>query len=166
MSKEKGVITGKIIHDHIVKNWDESDKSTFKDQLKERERRYTEELLKCIEDHKKVYTNDFYIDVQKKTERLFKGKAHRLYFIGKQACPSPTNDQDVFKYYKNSEKLEHVWSVPDMYTCQMMLDDPLGVPKDQRDLLKFIYDFTDGTLLQRAKELNGETKSSPIIMKG
>jgi len=166
MKKEKRQTTGKVIYDHIAKNWDKSDDSTPIEQAQERSKKYRERLIKCVEDHKKIFDGDVWVDVQKKTETAFMKKAHRLYFIAKQACPSPTNDQDVFRYNRKDDCIQYIWSVPDEAHCQMMMDDPLGVPADQRDLLNFVIDFREGRLLQRAKELNGETKVSPIIVKG
>jgi len=162
----KEVTTGKLIHDHLVKNWDRSDGSTIRDQIAERSKSYRDELIKCVENNKDKVDDDLWIDVQKKEERLFKGKTHRLYFIAKRACPSPTNDQDVFKYNKKDDKIEYIWSVPDVNTCRQMMADPLGVPADQKCLLNFVIDFKEGKLLERAKKLNGETKPSPVIMKG
>jgi len=163
---DKNKTMGKVIHDHLVKNWNDTDASTIRDQIAERSKGYRDELIKCVEDNKDKVDGDLWIDVQKKEERLFKGKVHRLYFIAKRACPSPTNDQDVFKYNKKDDRIEYIWSVPDVDTCRQMMADPLGVPEDQKSLLNFVIDFKEGRLLERAKKLNGETKPSPVIMKG
>lgn len=157
---------GKVIYDHLVKNWDETDGSTPREQAEERMKGYRRDLIKCVEDHKNIYTGDVWVDVQKKTEKIGMGKTHRLYFIGKQACPSPTNDQDVFRYNRKEDRIEYMWSVPDEAHCQKMMNDPLGIPPEAKELLGYVIDFKEGRLLKRAKELNGETKESPIIVKG
>ncbi len=166
MGEKKRENTGKVIYDHLVKNWDKTDGSTPNEQAEARMKNYRRDLVKCVEDHKKIFTEDVWVDVQKKTEKIGMGKTHRLYFFGKQVCPSPTNDQDVFRYNRKEDRIEYIWSVPDEAHCQKMMYDPLGVPPEKKELLGYVIDFKEGRLLQRAKEFNGETKESPIILKG
>lgn len=166
MEEGKRENTGKVIYDHLVKNWDQSDGSTPKEQAEERAKEYRKDLIACVEDHKKIYSGDVWVDVQKKTEKIGMNKVLRKYFFGKQACPSPTNDQDVFRYNRREDRIEYMWSVPDEMSCQDMIDNPLGVPPEKKELLGYVIDFREGRLLQRAKELNNEIKESPIILKG
>ncbi len=157
--------TGRTIFEHMVKTWDEKDNATPNDHAHARTKSYMDELRECVEIHLKIFSGDIYIDVQKKEERLFLKKVYRHYFIGKQACPTPTHDQDVYKYRRESDQIEYLWSVPDEQTCQYLKDERLSLPDSQRELLKFAVEFSDGTLLKLAKKLNGEVEPSPI-MKG
>jgi len=166
MEESKRENAGKVIRDHLVKNWDQTDGSTPNEQAEERMKNYRKELIKCVEDNKKIFTGDVWVDVQKKTEKIGMGKAHRNYFFAKQACPSPTNDQDVFRYNRKEDRIEYIWSVPDEASCRDMINNALLVPPEKKELLGYVIDFREGRLLQRAKELNGEVKESPVILKG
>ena len=157
--------TGKTIYNHLVKTWDEKDNATPDDLAYARTESYIAGLKECIEKHLKIFDGDIYIDVQKKEERLFLKKVYRHYFIGKQACPTPTNDQDVYKYNRVSDQIEYLWSVPDKETCRYLKQEHLSLPDTQRKLLQFAVEFSDGTLLKLAKKLNGEVEPS-LIMKG
>jgi hypothetical protein len=38
----------------------------------------------------------------------------------------------------------------------MMKNNPLEIPKEERQLLQFVLEDADGTLLNKCKKLNGE----------
>ena len=46
MNKDKRENTGKVIYDHLVKTWDETDGSTPREQAEERAKKYREDLNK------------------------------------------------------------------------------------------------------------------------
>lgn len=83
----------------------------------------------------------------------------RNYFTGRLSCPSPEYDQVVYKYHAKEHNLEFLWVVPSKDTCQFLVENALVIERDQKDLLKFVLEFNDGTLLRKAKEFNGENIS-------
>jgi len=154
---EKRYTAGKIIKDHMEKTWDEKDGMTPMDYAQMKTPKYIEELVDAAERGRKLYKGDFYIDVQKKEETIFKGKrVFKDNFIPKKACPTPNDDQDVYVYKRMSDTIEYLWSVPDRNTVDYLIENALLIPKEQKQLLGFCMDYKDGTLKKRAMELNGE----------
>jgi hypothetical protein len=44
-----------------------------------------------------------------------------------------------------------------------MTENAIAIPESERELLNFVLDFQDGTLLKLAKKLNGEEEDSPLL---
>lgn len=124
---------------------------------REMHKEYEENILLCIDKHKKLFMSDFYVVVLRKRERLLENVI-RAYFFGRRSCPTPSHDQTVYKYHFKEEALEFVWTVPDLETCIIMKRDALMVPPEERELLEFILDFDSGTLDVRAALLNNEVQ--------
>ena len=45
-----------------------------------------------------------------------------------------------------------------------MLDNPFDVPESHYELRKFVFEFYDGTLLEKAKKLNKEQEADLVII--
>ncbi len=112
-------------------------------------------LLECIERGKKEFPHDFYIVVDTKKEPKMQNVLRNV-FIPRSTCPTPTYDNSVYLYHRSDENLEFLWVLPSKATCSMMKDRALEIPEDQRELLQFVLDDADGTLLRRCKLLNKE----------
>lgn len=110
-------------------------------------------------------TGDFYIVCLLKRERLLENVL-RNYFIATTVCPTPTNDQTVYRYNSAKEDIEFLWVVPDDETCKIFMANKNKIVPEEQGLLKFIMDYYDGTLLQFAKKLNGETTSPGVLLEG
>lgn len=144
---------GKIASDLKKKETDNT--HTPIDQMREQLTDYEKNLFECVEENKDNYSHDFYIVVLTKKERLM-DNVLRNFFFARESCPTPGFDQAVYKYWKNDDYLDFLWVIPSKDTCEFMADYCLVIPDDQKDLLKFVLDFNDGTLLNRAKILNKE----------
>lgn len=125
---------------------------------REMHKNYEKEILTCIEHHRKLFMDDFYVVVLRKRERLLENVMRTLFF-GRRSCPTPSHDQTVYKYHFKEEALEFIWTVPDLETCTVMKRDAILVPEAERELLQFIMDFDEGLLDIRAALLNNELKS-------
>lgn len=125
------------------------------DYEREMHKDYEKEVITCVEEHKKLFMDDFYVVVLRKRERLLENVI-RTYFFGRLSCPTPTHDQTVYKYHFKEDALEFIWTVPDLETCFVMKRDALMVPDEERELLKFIFDFDSGALDLKAAMLNNE----------
>ena len=108
---------------------------------------------------------DFYIAALLKKERLFENTL-RNYFVPTLACPTPHFDQTVYKYNAKKEDIEFLWVVPDQETCEIFLENRNIIVPKERQLLKYVLDYYDGTLFQLAKRLNGETSNPGILLEG
>jgi len=125
---------------------------------------YEEQIVICAERGKKLYEGDFYIVVGIKRERLLKNVIRRQIFH-RSTCPTPQNDQTVYKYHKNGDRIEFLWVIPSLDTCMTFVNDAHNVAPEEWDLLKFVLEFEDGTLLKKAKKLNNELTDESYIIK-
>lgn len=125
---------------------------------------YEKNISECIDAHLSTYVGDFYVEVITKKERLLQNVL-RNYFFATQACPTPTWDQTVYKYHRATGHVEFLWVIPAKDICEMFTLNAMEIDKSERELLKFVLDFNDGTLLNLAKKLNGECVDSPLLEK-
>jgi len=157
---EKRDKVGKIATDLLAKA---DDKHTVIDQMEENLTDYDKNIWLCVEDAKKKYPNNFYIVVETKKERLLENVI-RNFFFSRFSCPTPTWDQTVYKYHRKRDFLEFLWVVPSKDTCKYLTFNQMDVVESERELLKFVLSYNDGTLLKVAKKLNGEADTSPLIV--
>jgi hypothetical protein len=150
---------GKIVYDNYGKQEESRDPIELQRAMQED---YITKLLQSVESNKKIFSGNFYVVVITKAERLLKG-VFRNYFATRQTCPTPEYDQTVFMYNRELERIEYIWTVPSQDTCIHFKNNILQIVESERDLLKFILDFSDGTLLKLAKKLNGEKEKSPEL---
>lgn len=129
---------------------------------------FTKKMLGYIDQGKSAYHADFYIELNFKNERLFEVAgvlaSPRIIPILKTHCPTPFYDQSVWKYYYKDEKLEFLWTIPDNNTCQYYRRFALEVVPEERQLRDYVLSYYDGSLLNKVKELNGETKNTPPVI--
>ncbi len=154
MEKEqKRATVGKLSWD-LLEHATPADHSA-EEQMREQLNDYERNVFEAVENGKKQFDYDFYIVVETKKEPKMKNVI-RNYFFTRSTCPTPTYDNSVYKYHRSSEQLEFLWVLPSKETCFMMKDHALEIPKEERELLQFVLDDADGTLLKRCKMLNGE----------
>lgn len=111
---------------------------------------------------KQDFSGDFYIVVVTKKERLMENVI-RNYFFPRRSCPTPEWDQTVYRYKRADDLIEFLWVVPSKDTCQLFKQNALQITPEEKELLGFVMDFTDGTLFKLAKKLNREKLQSPIL---
>lgn len=124
---------------------------------------YEENIQLCIERGKKEFNRDFYVIVITKRERLLPNVL-RHYYFPRGTCPTPEYDQTVYKYHWAHDVHEFLWVIPDKITCQLFRDNALHIKESERDLLKFVLDFYDDTLMKLSKKLNGEELETPLLV--
>lgn len=124
---------------------------------------YIKNVLECVDTHKKQFDSDFFVSVLHRQERSMPNVIRRVYFATK-SCPTPNYDQIIYKYHKASDDLEFIWSIPDQKTTWTLWENAAVVTESERGLLKFVLDFTDGTLFRLCKKLNGEADYSPHLI--
>lgn len=125
------------------------------DYQREMHKEYMDEVYKCIDYHKKFFEDDFFVVVLTKRERLME-PVLRNFFLGRRSCPTPTYDQTVFKYHKDLDGLELIWTLPDKETALMFKEHALEVIPEERELRDFVLSFFDGTLDAKTIMLNNE----------
>jgi len=123
---------------------------------------YEQEIADCVEKCKSMFIGNFYVVVETKKERLLPNVI-RNFIFGRTSCPTPTYDQTVYKYYRGPDRIDFLWVVPSKDTCELLRDNAIYVVPEERELLKYVLDFYDNTLLTLAKRLNGERETSNIL---
>lgn len=124
---------------------------------------YEQNVLAKLEEGKRLYDNDFYIVVLTKKERLM-SNVLRHYYLHRISCPTPDYDQTVYRYSKKDNDLVFLWTLPSKDTCQLFLANRHIIDPLEWELLKFILQFEDGSLMRTAKKLNGESVESELLL--
>jgi hypothetical protein len=132
------------------------------EQMREQLTDYDKSLAECIDKALLTHPGDFYVVVISKKERLLENVL-RCYFFSRKTCPTPEWDQTVYKYHRLSGP-EFLWVVPSKDTCELFMRSAPYIVLEERGLLNFVQQFTDGTLMKIAKSLNGEAPDSPLII--
>jgi hypothetical protein len=132
------------------------------EQMREQLSDWDKNMFECIERGRNKYSKDFYVEVNTKKERLMPNVL-RNYFMDKLACPTPTYDQTVYKFHFSTDTLQFLWVIPAQDVCKHLFDNVGEIPESEHDLLRFVFQFYDGTLLRTAKKLNGEKDDSPFL---
>ena len=123
---------------------------------------YDKNISECIDSGKKQYNHNFYVVVITKRERLMPN-VFRNYFFPRETCPTPDWDQAVYRYMRSVDCVEFLWVIPSKDTCEHLKQNALYVSPEEKELLNFVLDFSDGTLLLMAKKLNKEREDSPLL---
>lgn len=143
---------GKISSDLIIKAPETFDPIELE---REMHKEYDMNFVACIQSSKKVFPGNFYVVVITKKEPLMQNVI-RNYFFGRNTCPAPDYDQTVYSYDARKEEFKFLWVIPSKDACLYLKDNALQVAPEERDLLKFVLDFADGTLYTLCRQLNGE----------
>lgn len=106
---------------------------------------------------------DFFVTSLIKKEKLLVNVI-RNYFIPTQDCPTPTYDQTLYRYNHKKDQLEFIWVVPDKDTCETFQENKDIIVPAERQLLQFVLDFYDGTLLRKCKKFNKESKYAGALL--
>jgi hypothetical protein len=126
-------------------------------------RDYEKQIELAIQEGKKnLNASFFYIVVITKKEPLLTN-VYRNYFFSRNSCPTPDYDQTVYYYDKATDSLQFLWVVPSKDSCIYLKENALEVAPEERELLQFVLDFSDGSLFRLAKKLNGEKEDSIAV---
>lgn len=125
------------------------------EQMREQLDDYERNIVDVINRDKPLYNHDFYVVVLTKKERLMPNVL-RNYFFTRSTCPTPEYDQTVYQYHKKADDLEFLWVVPSKHTCEMYKQNALTIPKEEKELLRYVLDFEDGSLLKKTLKMNNE----------
>lgn len=147
---------GKLSSDLIIKS---PDTRSPIEQMRENLSEYESNIWQCVERYKKQFPGNFYVVVITKNERLMPN-VFRNYFTARLSCPTPDYDQTVYIYRRSDESLEFLWVIPSRDASIYLKNNALYVEESERNLLKFVLEFADGTLFKLAKKLNGEKEES------
>ena len=122
---------------------------------------YEEEVWTTVErgrDDTSIH-GDFYIIVISKKERLLQNIV-RQYFFYRQSCPTPEFDQTVYKFIREDDHVDFLWTVPNNVACLNLPLRKKDLPADQMMLVSMIDAFHCGDLDRLAAKHNKEEFST------
>lgn len=145
----------------------EQDAIDYVELMKKLVETYPDQIWECVDRAKKAYSSnpnrDFYV-MSVLTAQPYNRKLWNQKFIHTLDCPRPYLNFTVFKYYRKSDELEHIWTLPDQETLNFYYDNRhLASPNDWA-MLKDIIAYKDGSLYKKMQELNGETPEKPSLI--
>ncbi len=117
----------------------------YKEQSQSMSEDYIGNLKLAVENGKKHFPKDFFIDVLTKSEQLIEG-VYRNYFHPRVTCPDPRYDQALYKYNHKKEEIEFIWVVPDKNVCSHMYVNRFNTSSEDFQLLPYVVDFVEGRL--------------------
>ena len=158
--EEKRETVGKISSDLLQKTPDSRDPIEIQRAMQEN---YINSLMECVQTHTKKFSKDFFIVVITKNEKLMPN-VFRNYFAARLTCPTPDYDQTVWRYSRQHEHLEYIWTIPSKDACIHLKNNALLVSPEEQGILDFVLKFSDGTLYKFAKQLNGESYHAPQLI--
>mgnify|MGYP007071651430 CR=1 FL=1 len=157
--EEKRDTVGKISSDLLSKDMG---KINVIDQQREMQKDYIANLMECVEKNKEHFPGNFFIVVETKAEPLMPN-VMRNYFFARWTCPTPTYDQSVFRYNRQDDRIEYLWTLPSKDACYHIKENEAIIDKSEQELKYFVISLFNGSLLCKSKELNKE-KSDSIIL--
>ncbi len=134
------------------------------DQMRANLEDYENNMVECYNDAKKKYLADFYIVVLFRKEKILINTVRNMFFHVR-ACPTPNYEQSVYRYDKKDDAMKLIWTIPDIASCRYLKTNALSLDGDERTLLRYVMEHSDGSLLNYAKRLNGEKSDSSFLEK-
>lgn len=125
------------------------------EQMQEQLTDWDKNIHEAVERGKKDFVSDFFVVVATKREKLLPN-VFRNYFMNTLSCPTPNYDQTLYQYTYEGDEIKLLWTIPGREICYFIKDNILSLPKEQNELIQFVLDFSDGTLMKKAKLLNKE----------
>ena len=151
---------GKIAQDLMQKEPDTRDPIELERAMHQD---YESNIIECVQEGSKKFSSNFYVVVITKKEKLMPNVI-RNYFIHRLTCPTPDYDQTVYFYNRKEDYLEFMWVIPSKDTCDLLRFNALEVHQTEKELLKYVLDFYDGSLLNLARRLNKEHEDKPLVL--
>lgn len=129
------------------------------------ENTYLKDIFRVVERAKKLTDGDFFVEVIRTVEPGYRQMFRRSQFWT-YACSTPQPATAIYHYHRKEEMLDLLWDLPPSNTINMVMRDPNRFPTEEiGDVMKYIFDYKNGTLHKRAKKINGEYngKGSAVI---
>ncbi len=108
---------------------------------------------------------DFYVVLALRKEHI--GNNPQFIIWTRLSCPTPTYNQNVFKYHHLSATLEYLWTIPTALTYWHLYKNSEKYLKDpqRRDVTRFVCLMESGELEKWVIKENGEKPDGAIIIK-
>lgn len=100
-------------------------------------------LEKVIAEHQD-FADEYFIQIifqQENFHRKFMPNVHHLQAIVTRADPGMRPDRSCFKYNNKTQKLYHLWSLPDVSSCAFILENQTQLSVEEQPLLENVKQF-------------------------
>lgn len=151
--KTKVKTAGQEIEEHALDRFSDEDVTPHELSEDMLAQDFDDQMTGWVRQAREVFKKDFFVVLNLKIEKSLNNAPHLIPEC-RQTCPDPFFDQSVWHYHRDEERLEFLWTIPDIGTTKLFKDDPLNCPPDQMQLRNFVLDYCDGTLQKRANSLN------------
>lgn len=125
---------------------------------------YPRDLKAFVARVAKVREKDFWVVVAPKSDPMLDMlwvKNGKLTLIDVGNCPTPMLGMHVYHYSQKSGDYKLLWALPDEFHFKVIKDNIIDLASDLKDLIGFMYQYEDGTLLQLSNKLNGIDPNAP-----
>lgn len=143
---------GKIYSDLKAKHQDKAEVPEFTRAIGDD---FMPKLVELTKINKSRNDRDFYIEVCFRMNSVMTD-VPEYYMVSRHTCPTPFPDRAVFHYDRRKDDLVFLWHVPSLQECDYYINNLLSLRPDEREAAQHVLDYRDGTLLRKAKKLNGE----------
>lgn len=114
---------------------------------------YVPSLLEAVGRGCSDHAGTFYVEVLlKQDEENY--KQYKYSFKIQKLCPYPNYDQSVFRYNRDKEQIEFVWTLPDQDTARHLIKHRTEVVEEEKELLNFVVAFGVGKLRELCEKWN------------
>ncbi len=116
---------------------------------------YKAKFREKVEEGLKRFDGDFYILMMFFRDKSIKfGNAYKVMGRACRGVGSPTFLNDMWKYHRNSDTPELLWSIPSIKECTHMARNKHKVLPEEYPSLRQVLNFLDGTYNRLCSEEN------------
>lgn len=116
------------------------------DLQREMDKTFFSEIKETIRKNKSL-TVPYYIVIVHRKERSMSNVIRRQFVSPLFERPFPRYDWTLFSYDNNTCDLTFHWTIPDEDTCSYLLLNESSVRDEEKQLLTFVKQFSDGSLV-------------------
>jgi len=140
---------------------------TARDQAREELKDFVDEVIKCVENGKKHFDGDFFVEVLFVHDRILQGVTKRI-FAARRTCPHPFHDQAAYKYHADDENIEFMWVVPGVETSKHLRLNVLQLTDNEKFLYDNLEKYTNLAFAKRKylEDIKIAKKNNKIIKTG
>jgi len=135
----------------------------FVEEAHNKDNKYNKNLLSFIDRVAKIREGDFFIELYPIKDSLLdivNMQGDNLKMLDRKSCPTPRPGHHVYHYNAKNQATELLWVLPEPHYIQVIKDNIIDVASDLKDLISFIYQYEDGSLLKMARKFNGEESNA------
>lgn len=116
---------------------------------------YLESLQNAVKRGETLYEGDFHVILLMRRDRILQNVLRDMFFPRK-SCPTPTYDQTVFYFHRDTGDLEFLWTLPAKEVCKELIRFYDYLTPEEKALANHVIRWRNGDLLKIVKRINKE----------